>query len=154
MSKSAYLEKLATNFIVDVPEKVITKEQAMNYYMHQYSDGNSWWDNLTVNDILAAAEMAGKKIKGKSSLEVNVSFKEQLEFYGTNGRKNRKIKRGFLEENKALIISSFLNEISISTIAESLGYSSSSISRFLLKKGIRQKRIKKSEDSVGTQMVV
>ena len=139
MTKSTYLEKLATNFIIEVPGKTITKEQAMNYYMHQYSGGNSWWDNLTVNDILAAAEMAGKKIKGKSSLEVNVSFREQLEFHSKCGHSNRHIATERLENNKSLIIGCFLKEIPIKEIADNLGFSKTAITRFLTKKGIREK---------------
>ena len=143
MTKSTYLEKLATNFILDLPSKVITKEQAMNYYMHEYK-GRSCWDKLDVNDILTAAQMAGKQIKGNSLLEINVSFREQLEFHAKEGHNNKHIMHKKLEENKSLIIGSYLEGVAINEIAFKIGCENSTITRFLIRKGIKEKVTKQN----------
>lgn len=148
MSENPHLKKLAANLITGIPKIIVTKEELMNYYIHELNDSTLLWHNLSVNDVVKAAILAGKKVKGRGILEINVSLKEQLEFYSNdsrlyNGKRNRYDATKTLEENKELVISSYLNNVKPKVIAENFKCSETIVRRFLIKKGIIKKRIRK-----------
>ena len=154
VSKYPYIRKLATNIMLDIQKPVVAKDELINYYIHTLNDQTLMRYDLSVNDVVEAAKMCGKKVKGKSILEINVSFKEQMEFYSSNDCRlysgNSRCYRAtrVLEENKELVISSYLNDIKIKIIAENFKCSEVVIRRFLIKKGIIEKKIRKSRKKV------
>jgi hypothetical protein len=133
------VNELAKRIESELP-MIITKEQLMNYFDANFAY-NREYNSLSVAKIMKIAEKAGKKIEGKSNLDVNITLKEKEKFMKRRGDVFfRKQINERLQNNRDKIIAAYASGKSTLHLGKQYGCASSAISRFLKKNGIEVRR--------------
>jgi len=121
--------------------KVVTKEELMNYYIHKLQFNGPIAAETTVKDLIAAAHIAGKQVKGKSRLEINVSLKEQIEYIKNSvANLDQEGFKSMMYANGEEIIKAYNKGALSKDLAKKYGCCVSTMNTYLKKLGVKMRK--------------
>lgn len=138
--------------------KFITKEELMNAYLHDIKIKRNVEAEITVVNLVQAANLANIRVKGTSRLEVNVTPVEQWGYIKADTGNGKTNKAGFREKlinNKEEIAKAYEGGMSIKEIAKAWGCAETTIRTYLISFGVKMRKAGKKkilEDGIIREM--
>lgn len=138
---SKYINKISQRIKGNLPEEV-TKEELMNYYLHGMSAKGAMDTNVTIVNLIQAANMAGVKVKGSSILEINVPIMEQIKYITEDirPREDKKLIRQKMVRNKDSIVQAYESGSTLKELASYFNINPTTMRRYLKEFGAKIRR--------------